>query len=199
MKNDSIIKETNYWFDKFEVTVSKKQKIKSLSKGNQQKIQLICSLIHKPSFLILDEPFSGLDPINFELLINGILELKKSGTTIIFSSHNMVNVEQVCDELIMLKKGSIVLKGDIESVRESFGRTNIFLESSLDDKIFNHLDEILSIEKYKSNIRKITVSNPDVGKEIFDIVSKEGYISMFSQQPPSLEEIFKFKVGETVG
>lgn len=77
MSDSEMNESIKYWFEKFEVTVSKKQKIKSLSKGNQQKVQLICSLIHKPTFLILDEPFSGLDPINSELLINGILELKR--------------------------------------------------------------------------------------------------------------------------
>lgn len=192
--NESI----KYWFEKFEVTVSKKQKIKSLSKGNQQKVQLICSLIHKPTFLILDEPFSGLDPINSELLINGILELKKKGTTIIFSSHNMNNVEKICDDLIMLNKGTVVLNGKIDTIRESFGRTNILIESSIASDTLKNLDGVLSIENFKQNIRMIKVKEPIIGKQIFDIVSSDGYVSMFSQQPPSLEEIFKLKVGETI-
>ena len=190
--------EINYWFEKFEVSINKKQKIKSLSKGNQQKIQLICSLIHKPKFLILDEPFSGLDPINSELLINGILELKNSGTTIIFSSHNMNNVEEICDKIVMINKGSIVLNGEIDTIRETFGRTNIFIESPLTDTIIKEIDGILSIEKYGNNIKKLKVTNPEIGKDIFSLVSKDGYVKMFSQQPPSLEEIFKLKVGESI-
>ena len=91
-----------YWLEKLEVKGHKKTKIKDLSKGNQQKIQLICTLIHKPEFLILDEPFSGLDPINIDILLSVITELREEGVAIIFSSHNMQNVARISDKILML-------------------------------------------------------------------------------------------------
>ncbi len=97
--------------EKFQVKGKKTDKVKSLSKGNQQKVQLIATLIHEPKLIILDEPFSGLDPVNAELLKDGIIELKEHGSCVIFSSHNMDNVEKICDHLIMLRNGKMVLSG----------------------------------------------------------------------------------------
>src|SRR5699024_3656573 len=119
------------WLDEFEVVGKRKDKIKSLSKGNQQKVQLICTLIHEPDLIILDEPFSGLDPVNAELLENGIRKARDRGASIIFSSHNMNNVEELCDNMVMLKNGRQVLNGTIHDIRENFGRTRLFLESPL--------------------------------------------------------------------
>ncbi len=94
-------------------------KIKSLSKGgNQQKVQLICTLIHEPKLIILDEPFSGLDPVNTDLLKHIILDEKKRGAVIIFSDHDMTNVEELCDDLVMVNAGQVVLDGDIRFIRE---------------------------------------------------------------------------------
>src|SRR5699024_6370329 len=107
----------------------RKDLIKSLSKGNQQKVQLICTLIHQPKLIILDEPFSGLDPVNAGLLKNAVLEMKEKGAAIIFSSHDMSNVEAVCDRLVMLRKGRSVLNGTLDEVREQFGRTELYVTS----------------------------------------------------------------------
>lgn len=197
MSTNDILSEMEYWFDKFEVTANKKQKIESLSKGNQQKIQLICSIIHRPKLLILDEPYSGLDPVNSSLLSNGINELKNNGTTIIFSSHNIDNVESTCDELIMINKGNIVLNGAIDDIQKSFGSTNVFIENTKYNKDeISKLPGVLTIKEKKNNILKLHVSKPEIGKEIFKIVTKKGYTSLFKQSPPTLEEIFKMKVSE---
>jgi len=115
------------WLKKFAVKGTKKDKIKDLSKGNQQKVQLICTLIHDPKLIILDEPFSGLDPVNSDLLKQAILDAKKRGAAIIFSSHDMENVEELCDKLIMLRDGQIVLHGTVREVRQSFGKTRIYV------------------------------------------------------------------------
>ncbi len=184
------------WMEKFQVKGNKTDKVKSLSKGNQQKVQLIATLIHEPKLVILDEPFSGLDPINAEILIQGIIELKQKGTCVIFSSHNMDNVEKLCDHLVMLENGRTVLNGKIHEIRESFGRTKVFLESPLT------LPEILEIDGVKGAIQQengrieVTLHHPKAGEEIFTRATQFGYIPMFSQQPPTLEEIFKRKVGE---
>ena len=109
MKVSDIEKKLDYWLDRFEISEYKNRKIKELSKGNQQKIQFISAIINDPKLLILDEPFSGLDPINVELFKKVILELKKKGTSIIFSSHRMEHVELFCENLVVLVKGKSVL------------------------------------------------------------------------------------------
>lgn len=183
------------WMDKFQVKGKKTDKVKTLSKGNQQKIQLIATLIHEPELVILDEPFSGLDPVNAELLKNGIIELKEKGSCVIFSSHNMDNVEKICDHLVMLNNGAPVLKGDVHEIRESFGRTKIFLESGLSKDEIAKISGVISVVEQDHRYLEITVGEPEVGKTIFDQATAEGYIPMFNQQPPTLEEIFKMKAG----
>ncbi len=181
------------YFDRFEIKGSLDDKIKSLSKGNQQKVQLLASLIYKPEFLILDEPFSGLDPYNANLLMGIIKEINAQGTTIIFSSHNMENVEYLCDRLIMLKNGKIVLKGSPNEIRNSYKKdlVKVRTEENLSE-IFPQYDI-----KRDGNLWTIRLEKEEDGRGIFDkLVEKLGYLEMFSQEPPSLNEIFARKVEE---
>ncbi|KAF1305127.1 ABC transporter ATP-binding protein [Enterococcus saccharolyticus] len=184
------------WMEKFQVKGKKTDKIKSLSKGNQQKVQLIATLIHEPKLVILDEPFSGLDPVNAELLKDGIIELKSKGSCVIFSSHNMDNVEKICDHLIMLRNGEMVLNGKVHEIRESFGRTKVFLESQLSKETVAQMDGVQQVIVREDSSLEITLSRPEVGRELFELATKDGYIPMFNQQPPTLEEIFKLKAGD---
>ncbi|MBO0481570.1 ABC transporter ATP-binding protein [Candidatus Enterococcus courvalinii] len=186
----------DFWMEKFQVKGKKTDKVKSLSKGNQQKVQLIATLIHEPKLIILDEPFSGLDPVNAELLKDGILELKAKGSCVIFSSHNMDNVEKICDHLIMLRNGKMVLNGKVHEIRESFGRTKLFLESDLTQAEVAGVEGVQKVVKREDDSLEITLSDPEAGKEIFTRATQFGYIPMFNQQPPTLEEIFKLKAGE---
>lgn len=181
------------YFDRFEIKGTLDDKIKSLSKGNQQKVQLLASLIYKPEFLILDEPFSGLDPYNANLLMGIIKEINKEGTTIIFSSHNMENVEYLCDRLIMLKNGKIVLNGSPDEIRNSYEKDLIKVRTDVDlSEIFPTYDL-----KREGSLWTIRLQNEEEGREIFDkLVGKLGYLEMFSQEPPSLNEIFARKVEE---
>jgi len=114
-----------YWFEKFEIQSWWKKKIEDLSKGMQQKVQFIISILHEPKLLILDEPFSGFDPINANLIKNEILELKKKGTTIILSTHNMGSVEELCDNIALINKSEKVLGGNVKEIRKKYS-TNIF-------------------------------------------------------------------------
>lgn len=192
MKNLDEKTLQNY-FDRFEIKGSLDDKIKSLSKGNQQKVQLLASLIYKPEFLILDEPFSGLDPYNANLLMGIIKEINAEGTTILFSSHNMENVEYLCDRLIMLKNGKIVLKGSPNEIRNSYKKdlVKVRAEENLSE-IFPQYDV-----KRDANLWTIRLEKEEDGREIFDkLVEKLGYLEMFSQEPPSLNEIFARKVEE---
>ena len=186
------IRDRSY-FDRFEIKGSLDDKIKSLSKGNQQKVQLLASLIYKPEFLILDEPFSGLDPYNANLLMGIIKEINAQGTTIIFSSHNMENVEYLCDRLIMLKNGKIVLNGSPNEIRNSYEKdlVKVRTEENLSE-IFPDYDL-----KRESNLWTIRLAKEEDGRKIFEkLVEKLGYLEMFSQEPPSLNEIFARKVEE---
>lgn len=181
------------YFDRFEIKGSLDDKIKSLSKGNQQKVQLLASLIYKPEFLILDEPFSGLDPYNANLLMGIIKEINEEGTTIIFSSHNMENVEYLCDRLIMLRNGKIVLNGSPDEIRNSYEKDLVKVRTEADlSELFPAYDL-----KREGNFWTIRLEDEKDGREIFEIlVSKLGYVSTFSQEPPSLNEIFARKVEE---
>lgn len=192
MKNldDKVLE--NY-FDRFEIKGSLDDKIKSLSKGNQQKVQLLASLIYKPEFLILDEPFSGLDPYNASLLMGIIKEINEEGTTILFSSHNMENVEYLCDRLIMLRNGKIVLNGSPNEIRNSYEKDIVKVRTGTDlSEIFRGYDL-----KREGNLWTIRLEDENDGREIFKIISDSlGYVSSFSQEPPSLNEIFARKVEE---
>lgn len=195
-KNSEIEPLIDGWLKEFEVVGERKDKIKSLSKGNQQKVQLICTLIHEPDLIILDEPFSGLDPVNAGLLEEGIRKARDRGASIIFSSHNMNNVEELCDNLVMLKKGRQVLYGTIREIRESFGRTRLFLESSLSKEEIENIDGVESVSGVEEGIYHIQLRDAEVGRQIFDLATQDGYIPTFSQQPPTIEEIFKQIAGE---
>ncbi|MDT2702899.1 ABC transporter ATP-binding protein [Enterococcus dongliensis] len=190
-----ILPKIDEWMEKFQVKGKKTDKVKSLSKGNQQKVQLIATLIHEPKLVILDEPFSGLDPVNAELLKNGIIELKKKGSCVIFSSHNMDNVEKICDHLIMLRNGETVLNGKVHEIRESFGRSKLYLEAPLTKEELSAFPGVHSIWEKEDGSFDITLDDPAAGQAIFAKATKDGYIPMFNQQPPTLEEIFKWKAG----
>lgn len=185
------------WMDKFKVKGKKTDKVKTLSKGNQQKIQLISTLIHDPKLIILDEPFSGLDPVNADLLEKGIMEAKERGASIIFSSHNMNNVEELCDHLVMLRDGEVVLNGKVHEIREQFGRTKLYLETPLEKKELEEMPGVKNVRQTGTQTYTLSLTSAEYGKEIFQRVTQNGYITTFDQQPPTLEEIFKMKAGET--
>lgn len=194
MKNisDEKLKE---WFDYFEIDGKLSSKIKELSKGNQQKVQLLCALIYKPEFVILDEPFSGLDPYNIRLLEKIIKDVNKEGTTIMFSSHNMENVESLCQKLIMLKKGNIVLNGSPQEIRNSYERKKLVVESSEDLFFLN--DENIEMISQDENIWTFILKDEEYAKVIFKkIVDNVGFVPYFDQSPPTLNEIFARKVEE---
>lgn len=190
-----ILPKIDHWMERFDVKGKRTDKIKSLSKGNQQKIQLICTLIHEPKLVILDEPFSGLDPVNAELLKEGILSLKETGSSVIFSSHNMDNVEKICDHLVMLKNGRMVLNGKVFEIREQFGRTKLFLETKVSLEELLQIEGVLSGKKNHDGVIELQLADDQVGRQVFERVTQDGYLLTFSQQPPTLEEIFKWKAG----
>ena len=125
MSKVDAMKELKIWFEKFEMVSWWNKKVEELSKGMQQKVQFIVTVIHKPKLLILDEPFSGFDPINANLIRNEILELRKQGTTVIFSTHNMGSVEELCDNIALINKSEKILDGLVKDIRKAH-RSNIY-------------------------------------------------------------------------
>lgn len=183
------------WMQRFAVKGQANERINKLSKGNQQKVQLICTLIHDPQLIILDEPFSGLDPVNADLLKQAILDAKQRGATIIFSSHDMSNVEEVCDSLVMLRNGAVVLKGTIDDVRAQFGRTRLFLTTDWSAERLAQLPGVTDVTALSPHRYRLQLSDADAGPAIFDQVTAGRYIQEFSQQPPTLDEIFRTEAG----
>ncbi|KRK87363.1 ABC transporter ATP-binding protein [Lentilactobacillus sunkii] len=183
------------WLKKFAVKGKKTDKIKDLSKGNQQKVQLIVTLIHHPKLIILDEPFSGLDPVNADLLKQAILEARDQGAAIIFSSHDMANVEAVCDRLVMLRTGDVVLNGTIREVRDQFGKSEIYVTTDWTAEQLEQLPHVIKVQNIRGKRFLLRLDDPEKGPEVFDQLTDGKYIEEFSQQPPTLDEIFRMKAG----
>ena len=134
MSNTKIEEKLDYYLKRFNIEEYKNRKIKELSKGNQQKIQFITALLNDPKLLILDEPFSGLDPVNIELFKSVILELKEKGTMIIFSTHRMEHAEMFCEKLLILVKGKTVLEGKLKDIKKEYRKKNIRIDAKFDSK-----------------------------------------------------------------
>ncbi|AHA10880.1 ABC transporter ATP-binding protein [Bacillus toyonensis] len=188
-------KEITHWLEKFDLTDKRKSLIETLSKGNQQKVQLISSIIHKPNLLILDEPFSGLDPINAALLKEAILTLKETGTTIIFSSHRMDHVEELCDNLCVLRGGKSLYHGSIINLKEKYGKINLTIRGPFSSEELSNLPGVLKVTQKKEYFQLLLEKESDA-PTIFKYVIKDGFIERFSLDYLSLEEIFKVEVGE---
>jgi ABC-2 type transport system ATP-binding protein len=138
LSRDEAMKRLKYWFEKFEIQSWWKKKVEELSKGMQQKVQFIVTVLHEPSLIILDEPFSGFDPINANLIKNEILELKAKGSTIIFSTHNMGSVEELCDYIALLDKSHKILDGSVKDIRQTYKKNTYELSFTGNMLAFTH-------------------------------------------------------------
>ena len=195
MNKEDIERELDKYLKEFDIEDYKNKKIRELSKGNQQKIQFILSIIHHPKLLILDEPFSGLDPINVEKFKNIILKLKKEGTSIIFSSHMMEHIEYFCDSLIILVKGKAVIEGKLKDIKNDFRKKNIKVIGDIDIDKVSKIKGVVSIEESASEYI-IKIESEDYIENVFKEISKYKNITKFVVEEPSLNEIFISKVGE---
>ena len=197
MTKREVTESIDIWMERFQVKGERKDKISSLSKGNQQKVQLIATLMHEPDLIILDEPFSGLDPVNAELLEDGIRHAAKRGASIIFSSHNMANVESLCQSVVMLKNGRQVLGGTIDEVKSLFERLKIYLEAPIATAELEAISGVQSVEQLDARHRLIHIEQEAVGRDVFEAAHQSGTVYQFSQQAPTLEEIFKERAVES--
>ena len=195
MKESDIIERLNYLLKKFEIEEYIDKKIKELSKGNQQKVQFITAILNKPKLLILDEPFSGLDPFNVELFKNEIIEMSKSGSMIIFSSHRMEHVELFCKKLVVLVNGKSVLSGELSEIKKQYMKKNIFVKGDIDVSLVKNINGVIDVIK-KSDEYEIKISDDSVTQSVFECISKFNNITKFEVEEASLNEIFISKVGE---
>ena len=191
-------KRLREWFDKFEINPWWNKKLEELSKGMQQKIQFVITVLHEPELLIFDEPFSGFDPVNAELLKQEILNLRDKGHTIIFSTHNMNSVEEVCDDIALIDHSKVVLNGDVTEVKKQF-KTGL-LEIDVDASAT--LPEMEGIKILSSSVRR-GMTSYSIQKEaglsnsaVLTELSKAVEINAFREQSPSMNDIFLKIVGE---
>lgn len=183
------------WLERMEISHYASKKVEELSKGNQQKIQVIASLMHNPKLLILDEPFSGLDPVNVEMLKSAILEFRNSGATIVFSSHRMDHVEELCEQLSIIHHGKQIVNGTLRDVKRSFGKQNVRIHSDNDLSLLDAVSGVHSIHKSIEGA-VYQVESEQTAEVLLAEALKSGPIRHFAIEEPSLQDIFIEKVGK---
>lgn len=196
MKEVPAKEEIKKWAEKLKVSDYLEMTAEKLSKGNQQKIQFIASILHSPELIILDEPFSGLDPVNTELLKNVIIELVKEGKYIIMSSHQMSSIEEFCTEVLILNKGKTVLQGNLNDIKSKYPANRI---SVIVDRNIDNIIKDLALEIYieKDNNYEIKIQSEEDGYKLFKELSNQDVkVTKFEIKKPSLNDIFIEKVGE---
>ena len=196
MNKTDADKEIKKWAEVLKVQEYLPMQAEKLSKGNQQKIQFMTSIIHNPELIVLDEPFSGLDPVNTEILKNVIIDLVKQGKYIIMSSHQMASIEEFCTDILILNKGKTVLKGNLKEIKESYkaNRLELITDKNVDETIkeFN-----MDIEFSKNNEYSIKIDSEEKAHELLQrLVDNKVQISKFEIKKPTLNDIFIEKVGE---
>ncbi|PKD44296.1 ABC transporter ATP-binding protein [Rhodohalobacter barkolensis] len=193
-KNDAREK-IKYWLHRFNAYDWHSKVVGELSKGMSQKIQFIATIVHNPEIYIFDEPFSGLDPINSELLKEIIIELKEQGSTILFSTHRMEQVEQMCDDICLFNNGKVVLTGNLRQIKKDFGKNTVLIEFQGDGGFLDELDDV-RINNRSTNFAEIRILNGLNSQEILRKAMEKAEIHKFQLVEPSLNEIFISTVGE---
>lgn len=183
-----------YWLKRFNAEDWHGKVVGELSKGMSQKIQFISTIVHDPDIYIFDEPFSGLDPINSELLKEIIIELRKDGKTILFSTHRMEQVEQMCDDICLFNNGKVVLTGNLRTVKKEFGENTVLLEFQGDDSFLDTFTGV-RINNRSTNFAEIRILGDLKHQQILETAMKHSEVHKFQLVEPSLNEIFISTVG----
>ncbi len=196
MEPKAILDRLDYWLERFNIVEYKNKKIKELSKGNQQKIQFISAIINNPKLLVLDEPFSGLDPINMELFVEVIRDFQKQGSMVVFSSHQLDHVESFCEQLIVLEKGKAIIEGRIDQVKKDYKKQNIRIVGDVDVEMLKKIPGVFKVI-VNSNEIIAKIENEDVANAVFDYIRTCHHIIKYDVEQASLSEIFIAKVGQS--
>jgi len=196
MTKQDADKSIRYWMKKLEVEQYIDMTAEKLSKGNQQKVQFITAIVHNPELVVLDEPFSGLDPVNTEILRNVMLELIEQGKYVIMSAHQMSIIEEFCTDVLILDKGKTVLQGNLKEIKDSYKATKVHVIAK--QNIEEYVKELnLSIYFSKNNDYEINISDEKQAYELFNVLAKNNIqVDLFEIKKPSLHDIFIEKVGE---
>jgi len=196
MKRSEADKTINEWAKRLKVEEYMQQPAEKLSKGNQQKIQFMTAVIHNPELVVLDEPFSGLDPVNTELLKNIIINLVKNGKYVIMSAHQMATIEEFCSDILILNKGKTVLQGNLREIKESYPANRVKIETNKNiNEYIKNLE--LEIENETNNDYTIKISDENKAHELLKrLIENEIIVNKFEIMKPTLNDIFIEKVGE---
>lgn len=193
LKKGDAIKQLKYWFEKFEITSWWNKKVEELSKGMAQKVQFIVTVLHKPDLLIFDEPFSGFDPINVNILKEEIINLRDRGATIIFSTHNMASVEELCDNIALINNSKTVLKGEIHQIKEDF-KDNIFeiAYKSPKDLILSPSSYLIENTREERDVHysKVRITNGKTPNDLISDILPQANIISFQEILPTINDIF---------
>ena len=201
MSRKDAIQKLKYWFEKFEIQPWWEKKVEELSKGMQQKVQFITTVVHEPELLIFDEPFSGFDPINANLLKQEVLELKKKGSTIIFSTHNMGSVEELCDHITLINNARNLLEGPIDDIRNNY-KSNLYeIEFNGDpEKLESALNKHYEITKKKrvngNHAFQVKLLHQTSDNELLSLIIPHVEVISFRELIPSMNDIFIKVVNE---
>lgn len=196
MSKPDALKKIKIWVDKFEIATWWNKRIEELSKGMQQKVQFISTIVHEPKLIILDEPFSGLDPINADLIINEMMELKKNGATIIFSTHRMEQVEELCKSIVLINQGKNILEGNVTELRKKYReqKYEIIFENEMPSELFSRFQ---IINQEENNII-LQLREEEKARDVLEyLVNNHIAISSFKELLPSLHDIFVKRVKES--
>ncbi|WP_214628206.1 ABC transporter ATP-binding protein [Paenibacillus agaridevorans] len=195
MSKGDADRNLKYWLEKFEVPEYYNKKVEELSKGNQQKIQFIAAVNHKPQIVIMDEAFSGLDPVNVELLKSTVKELRDSGTSILFSTHRMEHVEELCRNITILHRSNTVLKGSLKEIKKRFPRERVILGT---DNAIGGIERIAGVTGVTRTEQgyDIQISLESAGAEILKLAMEQANVNHFEIKEPTLNEIFIRTVGD---
>jgi ABC-2 type transport system ATP-binding protein len=183
------LKRARTWFDRFELSAWTGKKVEELSKGMQQKVQFISAILHEPELIVMDEPFSGLDPASTVLLKDVLLELAKSGKTILFSTHGMDQAEKLCHSICLVNHGRAVLEGDLNQIKASYGRCNVQIKYDGDARFLQESRLVQSFNDY-GNYVEVRLAHGADAQELLRLASAGARLSKFELMEPSLEEIF---------
>ena len=186
------------WLERLKLSEWKNKKSMELSKGMQQKVQFITAILHEPDLLILDEPFSGLDPVNVELLKDIVLDLKRSGKTIIFSTHQMEVAEKICDDLCLINRSKKVFEGTLREIRSSFGRNSVALRYEGGDGVLEDPQLVSKVERHADEVEALLAEGASAQTLLRRLIESGATIGKFEMVEPSLNDIFIAKVTESV-
>jgi ABC-2 type transport system ATP-binding protein len=192
-------REMNEWFERFEMQVNRKKKVEELSKGNQQKVQFLATILHNPTILLMDEPFSGLDPVNASVLKEAFLEMHRRGKTIIFSTHQLEQAEELCEDILIINQGQCVVQGSVREVKRQHGKNILRLKLDNDPQAtwLDQIEQVKVLRRRQDYIEIQLQANLPPNLIIEEALRHGGQVNLFEISDPSLTDIFIEEVTST--